>query len=900
MKLSKTLVTFLLITLCFSACREDEYFNEETETPIGTGVIVEGNLNGLVLNSNNNPVSNALIEVMGETTETDANGFFRFKDIPIDKDGSLVKISKEGRFDGFKFAYTEPGEDSYIKHIFPAQGGAQYPNTSGYTIPVNGGAEIIIPPNSVVYPDGSAYNDRVYVNHIWYDPSDPNLAAFMPGDLRGIADSGEPVQLVTYGMIAVELETATGEPLQISESLPATLKFPIPENFPTQDTIPMWHLNENTGYWIEEGYAVKEGNMMVAEVTHFSFWNCDAPFPLINLEGTLVNQNGSPLSNQLISITTDNMMTGTGHTNENGHFRGKVPQGRNLLLSLNVCEDDAYTIDLGSFDTDTDLEEIVIDIANKITVTTRLVDCMDLPITGYAFIRTDISTEVVATDEDGFISYELLTCNEGEGTIQGINAVTGVSSDITNFALSNPDANLGNLTVCGTGVTSSSITFDIAGQETMITDVDVVIVDETYLYIYGEGENSAPELEYIQLMFLIEGKSHIPEGEDFLLLPLYGGFTPQGEYLDIQLNPALLADIQSTPVQNVGDPLIGALSSADISFNLMVTQKVNTSAIAGIRWIDLNQDGIQQPDEPVSTDLTDFKAVGRDPNQRLIRYYRGMPSDTDGSYMIHGLVPDEEYKLTWGTGIENIDVSPANQGTEEKRDSDFVLNSDNIYETEYFLVGEEETIEDVGFGYNVYMSCQITPRCCPVNGMYFHIMYGVAPYTVNLISPSLVYAPWTFNQDEFGILTEDGDYGTYEIEVTDSQGSICNRTYEHNEFLNSITGQTWIDDGDIPGQFDSNDGAIEDIEINLYNDEGALVSTTYADPNGRYLFSNFDGDSYRIQVIIPNEYEFIELGNQDEFGENHVDPQTGYSHFINVGNWDYDIVHTLNAGFREK
>ena len=101
MKLSKTLVTFLLITLCFSACREDEYFNEETETPIGTGVIVEGNLNGLVLNSNNNPVSNALIEVMGETTETDANGFFRFKDIPIDKDGSLVKISKEGRFDGF-------------------------------------------------------------------------------------------------------------------------------------------------------------------------------------------------------------------------------------------------------------------------------------------------------------------------------------------------------------------------------------------------------------------------------------------------------------------------------------------------------------------------------------------------------------------------------------------------------------------------------------------------------------------------------------------------------------------------------------------------------------------------------------------------------------------------------
>ncbi len=902
MKLNQLLAFSLLFCLCFIGCRDDEYFSDEIEIPIDTGIIVEGNLNGLIVNESNQPISQVLIEVMGRSTLTDDNGFFRLAGINLDNNGSLVTISKEGYFKSYKFAYAEPGKNSYIRHVLPEGGSAAFPNATGMTIGLNGGAELTIAANSVTQLDGSPYNGRVQVRLFYYDPTDSNLASFMPGDLRGTNSNGDLVQLVTYGMMAVELETESGEPLQLTESLPATLRFPIPDNFPVQDSIPMWHLNEDTGHWIEEGISVRQGNFMVAEVTHFSFWNCDAPFPLIELSGTLVDKNGTPISNQLISITTDNMLTGTGHTNENGHFRGKVPQGRNLQLNLNVCENDASSVDLGSFDIDTDLEEVSIDINSQITVRTRLVDCMmGQSITGYAIIRTDISIEVVVTDEDGFISYKLLTCNEGEGTIRGVNIESGGSSEIVKFSLSTSEANLEDLTVCETEAEIGSIDYSLGGETIRLQDGKAIIIDETYLYIYGENPGTEPEKEFVELMFLMRGASHTPLGEGFLIQSSIGGYNENERYLKLSLNPSILDDIPTTLVQDAGDELIGFISNdiLELALKLEITQKINTGAIAGIRWLDLNQDGIQQTDEPVSTNLTEFKAVNKNPNQERIRYYQGMPVDADGSYMIHGLVPNEEYKLTWGTGIENIDVSPANQGTEENRDSDFELNSDNIYETEYFLVGEGETIEDVGFGYIGDLSCQITPRCCPVDGMYFHIRNGVAPYTVNLISPTLVYAPMTFDQEEFEIFTM-GDYGTYEIEVTDAQGNSCMRTYEHNEYLNEITGQTWIDEGDITGQFDSNDGIIEDTEINLYNDDGELISTTYADPSGRYVFRNLVGDSYRVQVVIPNEYKFIELGNPLESGENHIDPQTGFSHFINVGSWDSDIQYNLNAGFEEK
>ena len=92
-------------------------------------------------------------------------------------------------------------------------------------------------------------------------------------------------------MMAVELQGASGESLNIAEGSTATLTFPIPQeilgNAPAE--IPLWSFNENLGLWVEESVASLQGSNYVGEVSHFSFWNCDAPFELVELSFQLVD-----------------------------------------------------------------------------------------------------------------------------------------------------------------------------------------------------------------------------------------------------------------------------------------------------------------------------------------------------------------------------------------------------------------------------------------------------------------------------------------------------------------------------------------------------------------------------------------------------------------------------------
>ena len=60
-----------------------------------------------------------------------------------------------------------------------------------------------------------------------YNPNSNETAFSMPGDLRAIDQNVDLVQLVTYGMMAVELRNPSGVKLQLAPGSTATLKSPI-------------------------------------------------------------------------------------------------------------------------------------------------------------------------------------------------------------------------------------------------------------------------------------------------------------------------------------------------------------------------------------------------------------------------------------------------------------------------------------------------------------------------------------------------------------------------------------------------------------------------------------------------------------------------------------------------
>ena len=145
---------------------------------------------------------------------------------------------------------------------------------------------ISLPSNSVVNVATDApYTGTVNVAVHWIDPTAVDLDQIMPGDLRGIDETGSLKGLKTFGMTAVELTSASGELLQIASGKKATLTMPVPpallSNAPS--SIPLWYFDEINGLWKQDGTATKTGNTYVGDVSHFSFWNCDQPGDYVQL-----------------------------------------------------------------------------------------------------------------------------------------------------------------------------------------------------------------------------------------------------------------------------------------------------------------------------------------------------------------------------------------------------------------------------------------------------------------------------------------------------------------------------------------------------------------------------------------------------------------------------------------
>ena len=175
--------------------------------------------------------------------------------------------------------------------------------------------------------------------------------------------------------------------MNLGNNKKATLSFPVPASLlgNAPEEIPLWFFDESIGFWKQEGEnAVLEGEKYVGEVSHFSFWNCDYPYPVIDLSGTIIDENGMPLANRLVEIELgSNGITGSGYTDNNGFFSGKVPADESLTLSVYYALgcDISFESNIGSFSADTDLGDIEIDEPNLITVTGEVVDCDGNPVT---------------------------------------------------------------------------------------------------------------------------------------------------------------------------------------------------------------------------------------------------------------------------------------------------------------------------------------------------------------------------------------------------------------------------------------------------------------------------------------------------------------------------------------
>jgi hypothetical protein len=246
----------------------------------------------------------------------------------------------------------------------------------------------------------------------------------------------------------------------------------------------------------------------VGTVSHFSFWNCDAPFPLIEFEAVVKDQAGSPVANAGIRIErlNDNDV-GYGRTDANGRVSGKIPANEPLRMHIvNRCETPLHTQNIGPFSSNTNLGVITVPVQAlaTVTITGTVVNCSNTAIAnGYVNVslegmhyRTNIT--------NGNFSISIVRCNNTpvQAQLMATDLATNQQSSSVSIGVSTGNVNAGQLSACGT-TANEYINYTLDGVASGFTSPGDSLVfahgdslSTTFNYMEGAGGGESLALEF--------------------------------------------------------------------------------------------------------------------------------------------------------------------------------------------------------------------------------------------------------------------------------------------------------------------------------------------------------------------------------------------------------------------
>ncbi len=571
--ISLSVISFFLFF--FASCQRelDNPGNGGEPNPPGVddNIMVTAGLRGTVIDENNQPVSGATVTSGANTTTTDRYGSFRFSNISLSKANGYVKVVKQGYFNANKTFVTTSGRNHNVRiKLIPKTNAGSFDAASGGTVSLSGGGKLVMPASSVTDAGGNVYTGMVNVAMTWINPTAPNLPELVPGDLRGITTDGLERGLETYGMLGVEMTTPGGQPLKIASGKTAELTFPIPASLSANApaTIDLWHFDETKNRWMQEGTAAKNGSNYVANVKHFSFWNCDVPFPLIDLCMTVVNaSNNQPLNNVLVRIKRPNGSYGYGWTDSLGNLCGKVPKDEPLVLEIiNMCNTSVFSQNIGPFSSNTNLGTISVNISqiNQLIITGTVVNCANANVTnGVALIYISGVNSYAVPLINGTFSHTILRCagDTINFSVTGVDYTTLQQGAPTGGSGTSGTVNMGTIQACG-----SSIEF----FELLINGVPYSYVEPSYS-IYSFDSTITGPYQFRRRVSATKNINGIIDGATFEFINNGSpGILPLTWFFKYNYNQGGQGIITSNPTVNIpvfGPPVTGFIEG---DFNVQV------------------------------------------------------------------------------------------------------------------------------------------------------------------------------------------------------------------------------------------------------------------------------------------------------------------------------------------
>lgn len=579
MKKIKILFVLFIGVLFYSCSENDDFFSEDFG--YNQGNTVNRNFHGLILDTSGNAVVNATVTIGSSTAQTNAKGLFAINTASVKEKFAHIKVSKTGFIDGSRVLVPTTGENRVNIMLIP--------NTTTATVATGVNSEVSLPNGTKVKFDGAfkdaagnAYSGNVNVGLYHLKPSDTYLSETMPGSLLASNSNGDAKILETFGMLHVELTGSGGQKLNIASGHTAEISMDIDASQlgTSPSTIPLWSFDEVAGIWKEEGSATKVGNKYVGNVSHFSWWNCDAPFDQCNLTVTVQNNNNQPISNLTVTLIRPTQTYGTnGITNSAGQVTGIIPANEVLTIKISdFCGNVIYTSSIGPFVTGSSNTLPVINLTATAITTINIVGvlqtCANVNVTNGLVKLKNLNTanyfgQVIQPVTNGSFSFTTNIC----GTTQQFELV---GEDYTNMQTTNPITftatapitNIGTINACN--AVTEFITYQVDNNPVnyIVSNISATLSGSTTQGgLYISTTQNVP-------LFYLNGNN----------VTTIGTYTTSQFNLAFSSNPGSVTEVNNAVTNNVQFVIsqIGTVGGyIDMTFNGSYTNTTGTHTVTG-------------------------------------------------------------------------------------------------------------------------------------------------------------------------------------------------------------------------------------------------------------------------------------------------------------------------------
>ena len=267
------------------------------------------------------------------TGTTDENGELN---IALPEDAQRIIVN--GDADGYgEYSIIVTSDDQNIDlFLQPSNLESSFDPSTAFNLELSGLSIVSLPANAFIDENGDSPTGNINAELTIIDPStDPEL---MPGNFETIdATTGDIGLIESFGAINATFNDAEGNSYNLAENQTATIRIPLATGSTNPPaTIPVYHFNEETGYWDQEGTATLSADQAYYEgtVSHFSTWNADSLYESVQISGCLQDQLGSAVSNARIQTQgVDYSGQAITYSNTDGTFSISAKSDATVFLS---------------------------------------------------------------------------------------------------------------------------------------------------------------------------------------------------------------------------------------------------------------------------------------------------------------------------------------------------------------------------------------------------------------------------------------------------------------------------------------------------------------------------------------------------------------------------------------